>query len=91
MGKNTIIILFTHQPLKASEKIAVTMPKRSSHDKKHMDTTPIHLQYTTYMQGLNGANQLKKIYLCQPKAHKWRHGLYFVLDMSSVNVYIIHK
>jgi hypothetical protein len=47
-----------------------------------VETTPTIAIHNVHAR-LNVANQLKGMYLCQPRTHKWWHRLlYFVFSMS---------
>ena len=54
-------------------------------------TLPILLEYTTYMCGMDVANQLKSSYTTQSRSHKWWHKIFNGLfDISTVNMYIMY-
>lgn len=56
-----------------------------------LSTSPIHLEYTTYMRGVDVADQLRGEYSCQVRSHKWWHRIFFfLLDTTMVNGYILH-
>ena len=41
---------------------------------------------------MDTADQMKDVYSCQVKSHKcWHRLLFFLLDLTSVNSYIIYK
>jgi hypothetical protein len=54
-------------------------------------TSPIHLEYTTHMRGVDVADQLRASYNMQNRTHKWQHRIFFILlDMTVVNMFIIY-
>jgi hypothetical protein len=54
-------------------------------------TSPMHLEYTTHMRGVDVADQLHASYSTQNRIHKWWHRIFvFLLDMTVVNMYIIY-
>jgi len=51
----------------------------------------MHLEYTTYIRGVDVADQLHASYTCQTRSYKWWHRVFFFLiDTSIVNMYIIY-
>lgn len=47
--------------------------------------------YTTYMRGVDVADQLKAPYSSHPRSHKWWHRMFwFLIDMTKVNMYIMY-
>jgi hypothetical protein len=54
-------------------------------------TSPMHLEYTTHMRGVDVADQLRASYSTQNCTHKWWHQIFFfLLDTTMVNMYIIY-
>jgi hypothetical protein len=45
--------------------------------RKALETSPMHYQYTTYMRGVDVADQLRGEYSSQVRTHKWWHRLFF--------------
>jgi hypothetical protein len=46
--------------------------------RKALETSPMHYQYTTYMRGVDVADQLREEYTCQVRTQKWWHRLFFI-------------
>ena len=68
-----------------------TVPKRIGAIREEIQTSLIHLEYTTFMKGVDVADQLQASYSCQNRSHKWWHHLFhFLLDQTIVNVYILY-
>jgi hypothetical protein len=60
--------------------------------KKKVRTGPMHLQYTQNMRGVDVVDQLRGIYSCLTRSHKWWHRLFFyMLDNTVCNMWIIHS
>jgi hypothetical protein len=62
------------------------VPRRHGAIRKDIPTSPILLKYTTFMRGIDVANQLRASYSSQTRSHKWWHQVFFVmLDVTEVN------
>jgi hypothetical protein len=73
------------------QKSHVVLRHRNGAVRDDIHTSPIHFEYTTYMRGIDVANQLCASYSCQTQSHKWLHWvLYFLHDTTVVNMYIIY-
>jgi hypothetical protein len=67
------------------------MPRRNGAIRKPILTSPMHLEYTTHMKGVDVVDQLWASYNSQTWSHKWWHRIfYFLLDMTIVNLYILY-
>ena len=52
-------------------------------------SSPMHVQYTEYMRGVDVTNQLRGNYSSQLRCHKWWIKLFhFVVDQTMVNAYV---
>jgi hypothetical protein len=52
----------------------------------------MHLQYTRNMRGVDIADQLRGVYSCLTRSHKWWHRIFFyMLDTTVSNMWIIHS
>lgn len=59
---------------------------------KQVPTSPIHLEYTSKMRGVDVNDQLRGVYTTLTKSHKWWHRLFFfLLDVGITNSYIMHQ
>jgi hypothetical protein len=68
----------------------VTVPRRNGAVREAIHTSPIHLEYTTHMRGVDVADELRASYSCQTRSHKWWHRIwFFLLDTTVVNMYIM--
>ena len=53
--------------------------------------SPVLVEYTTHMRGVDIADHLKASYSSQIQGHKWWHRVYwFLVDTSVVNMYVMH-
>jgi hypothetical protein len=69
----------------------MSVPRRNGVIRENIQTSPIHLEYTTHMQGVDVADQLCASYSCQTRSHKWWHQVFFFLvDTTIVNMYILY-
>jgi hypothetical protein len=68
-----------------------TVPRRNGAVREDIITSPMHLEYTTHMRGVDVADQLRASYSTQNLTHKWWHRIFFfLLDMTVVNMFIIY-
>jgi hypothetical protein len=90
--KKSVFMLSTHALPMAFPCEIVEVPRRCGSVKNMIKTSPIHKEYTTYMRGVDVADQLRGSYSCQVRSHKWWHRLfYFLIDTTVVNMWILHK
>jgi hypothetical protein len=90
--KKMVRLLSTHtRPVVVEGEERPTVPRRNGAIREAIPTSPVHLEYTTYMRGVDVADQLRSNYSCQVRTHKWWHRIfYFLLDMSVVNMYLMY-
>jgi hypothetical protein len=90
--KHPVLILSTHaQPIGFPCKPVDVVPRRNGPVCEEIQSSPMHKEYTTYMRGIDVADQLRASYSCQVRSHKWWHRIfYFLLDMTIVNMYIMY-
>ncbi len=90
--KKPVCLLSTHARPITLPNETVEVPRRDGAVCKMVKTSPIHLQYTTYMRGVDRANHLRGNYSCQTRSHKWWHRIFwFLVDQSITNMWILHK
>ena len=90
--KKAVVLLSTHAvPVDLPGDSTSTVPRRTGAVRNLIPTSPIHLEYTTYMRGVDVADQLRASYSCQTRSHKWWHRIFwFLLDTTVVNMYIYY-
>jgi hypothetical protein len=67
-----------------------TVPRRHGAIREQIQTSPILLEYTTFMKGEDVADHLRVLYSLQTRSHKWWHRVFFaMLDVTEVNIYIM--
>jgi hypothetical protein len=67
------------------------VPRRNGAERDNIPTSPILREYTTFMRGVDVADQLRASYSSLPRSHKWWHRVFFaLLDMTDVNMYILY-
>lgn len=90
--KKPVLLISTHALSLAFPCEIVEVPRRVGAVRKMVQTSPIHKEYTTYMRGVDVADQLRGNYTSQVRSHKWWHRLFhFLIDTTIVNMWIIHK
>jgi hypothetical protein len=53
--------------------------------------SPMLCEYTTYMRGVDVADELWASYSSQTRSHKWWHWIFwFLIDITEVNMYVMH-
>ena len=73
---------------------SLTTVKRKKKDGSTVNVScPLSVQlYNKYMGGVDMADQLRKAYSCRRRSRKWWLPLfYFMVDISVVNSYILHR
>jgi hypothetical protein len=67
------------------------VPHRNGAMRDNIPTSPILLEYTTFMRGIDVADQLRASYSSLTLSHKWWHRVFFaMLDIAEVNSYIMY-
>jgi hypothetical protein len=67
------------------------VPRRNGAIREKIPTSPMLLEYTTFMRGIDVAYQLQASYSSQSWSHKWWHWTFFaLLDIIEVNIYIMY-
>jgi hypothetical protein len=67
------------------------VPHRNRTVRENIPTSPMLLEYTTFMKGIDVADQLCASCFSLTQNYKWWHKIFFVmLDMTEVNMYIIY-
>jgi hypothetical protein len=68
-----------------------TVPRRHGAIREDIPTSPVLLEYTTPMGGVDVADQLRASYPSQIRSHKWWHRIFFtMLDVTEVNNYFMY-
>jgi hypothetical protein len=90
--KRPVLLISTHaQPIGFPFQPVDVVPRRNGAIREDIQSSPMHKEYTTYMCGVDVADQLRASYSCQVRSHKWWHRIfYFLLDMTIVNMYIMY-
>ena len=91
-NKKPVILLSTHALSQVTPGLPeVTVPRRNGAVRENITTSPIHLEYTTHIRGVDVADQLRASYAIQDRTHKWWHRIFFfLLDMTFINMYVIY-
>jgi hypothetical protein len=67
------------------------VPRRNEPIWEEIPTSPILLEYTTYMRRVDVADQLRASYSSQSRSKKWWHRIFLaMLDVTEVNIYIMY-
>jgi hypothetical protein len=68
------------------------VPRRNGAVREMVPTSPMLLEYTTFMRGVDVADQIRASYSSQSRSHKWWHRIFWALvDITEVNMYIMYK
>jgi hypothetical protein len=68
-----------------------TVPRRNGALCLDIPTSPVLKEYTTNMRGVDVADHLRENYSALTRTHKWWHRVFhFLLDMTTVNMYIMY-
>jgi hypothetical protein len=90
--KKPVLLISTHARPVAFPCEIVEVPRRVGAVRKKIKTSPMHLQYTTHMRGVDVADHVRTNYFSTGRSHKWWHRLWdFLVDTSISNMWIIHK
>ena len=69
----------------------MSLLRRSGVVRHDVPTSPVLLEYTRYMRGVDVTDQLRASYSSQTQSHKWWHRIFwFLMDTSIVNAYILY-
>jgi hypothetical protein len=87
-----VLLLSTHaQPIGFPCQLVDVVPRQNGPIQEEIQSSPMHKEYTTYMRGIDVADQLRASYSCQVRTHKWWHHIFYLLvDMTFVNMYIMY-
>ena len=90
--KCPILLLFIHStPIRAPCEVMDTIPRRHGGVRNKIFTSPVLVEYTKYMWGVDVADQLRASYSCETWSHKWWHRMFwFLVDISIVNIFIMY-
>ena len=90
--KCPILLLSTHAPpIRAPYEVRDTVPRRHGAVTNEIFTSPVLLEYTKYIRGVDVAVQLWASYTCHKQSHKWWHRVFwFLVDTSIMNMYIMY-
>jgi hypothetical protein len=91
--KKSVLLLSTHaKPVPSEGEEIPTIPRRNGAERPDIKTSPVHLEYTTNMRGVDVADHIRSNYSSQVRTHKWWHQVFFfLLDLSTTNMYVMYK
>jgi hypothetical protein len=70
--KKSVLLLSTHaKPIVLEGEETPTVPCRNGEYQPDIKTSPIHLEYTNNMRGVDVADHVQSNYSCQVRTHKW--------------------
>ena len=76
--KHPVLLISTHAlPIRFPCVLRHEVPLRNRAVKEDIPTSPVLLEYTTFMRGIDVANQLQASYLSLTQSHKWWHCVFF--------------
>jgi hypothetical protein len=77
--KQVVLLLSTYVKSVALPGSKLLVRRKIGGRKKEICTTPMYLQYTINMRGVDAADQLRSIYLCLMRSHKWWYCIFFYM------------
>jgi hypothetical protein len=85
--KCPVLLLSTHaNPIGFPCMLRDKVPRRNGAVSEKIPTSPILVEYTTFMRGVDVADHLCASYSSQSRSHKWWHQIFFaLLDIMEVN------
>jgi hypothetical protein len=90
--KCPVLLISTHaNPIRFPCVPRNEVPRRNGLVREKIPTSPMLLEYTTFMRGVDVADQLWASYSSLTRSHKWWHRIFFsLLDITEVNMYIMY-
>jgi hypothetical protein len=90
--KCLVLLISSHAlPIGYPCMLRTEVPCRSRAVREDIPTSPILLEYTTFMRGVDVADQLRVSYSSLTRSHKWWHWVFFaMLDVTEVNMYVMY-
>jgi hypothetical protein len=90
--KCPVLLLSTHAlPIGYPCMLRSEVPRRNGAVREKIPTSPVLVEYTTYMRGVDVADQLCASYSSLTRSHKWWHRVFFaLLDITEVNMYVMY-
>jgi hypothetical protein len=89
--KKPVLLLSTHAiPIGYPCMPVPTVPRRNGAERENIMTSPVHLEYTTHMRGVDVADQLRASYSTQNRTHKWLYRIFFLPPRYDSGKYVHH-
>jgi hypothetical protein len=90
--KCSVLLISTHAiPIGYPCMPVDTVPRRHGVVRDDVQTSPVLVEYTPFMRGVDVADQLRASYSSQTRSHKWWHRIFFaMLDVTEVSMYIMY-
>ena len=90
--KCLVVLLSTHATsICAPCEIRDTTSRRQSTMQTEIFTSPMLVEYTKHMRGVDMADQRRASYSSQTRSHKWWHRVFwFLIDTIIVNMYVMY-
>jgi hypothetical protein len=90
--KKSVLLLSTHaKPIVSRGEEIPTVPRRNGEDRPLIKTSPVHLEYTNHMCGVDVVDHVRSNYSCQVRTHKWWHRIFFfLLDLTCTKMYVMY-
>jgi hypothetical protein len=80
--KYPIVLISTHaMPIGYPCVPCTTVPRRNGPIREDIPTSPMLLEYTTFMRGVDVADQLQTSYSSLSRSHKWWHRIFWLCLM----------
>jgi hypothetical protein len=91
--KCQVLLILTHALLIGFPCMPLhTVPRRNGAVREVVPTSPVLLEYTTFIRGVDVVDQLRASYSSQSRSHKWWHRVFWaMLDVTEANMYVMYK
>ena len=89
--KKLVLLISTHaRPIQPPcERPIIIVSRHNGVVRENIQTSLVLHKYTTDMQGIDVANQLRASHSCQVRSHKWWHRIFFFLLDHGQYVYYL--
>jgi hypothetical protein len=90
--KCPVLLISTHEkPIGFPCMPRNEVPRRNGPIREEIPTSPMLLEYTTYMRGIDVADQLRTSYSSLSRSKKWWHRIFLaILNVTEVNMYTMY-
>ena len=90
--KQSMLLLSTHAlPITNGDAMSCFKPRRNGRERQLIPMSPIVVEYTIKICGVNMADQLRGNYSWLSRSYKWWHCVFlFLWEMTIINMYVMY-